>query len=65
MPQDTERLAPDLGVLVERARHHRMDPQERFQQRVSFVWGQMAAGPDAPSKGWVRDRLSCRPFDPG
>lgn len=61
----TERLAADLEALVERARRHRMSPQERFEQRVSFVWAQMADGPDAPSKGWVRDRLSYRPHDPG
>lgn len=55
----------DLDILIAQARHRRMDPQERFQQLVSFVWGQMAAGPNAPSKDWVRDRLSCRPHDPG
>ena len=55
----------DLDDLIARARQHRMDSQERFQQRVSFVWGQMAARPNAPSKDWVWDRLSCRPHDPG
>lgn len=50
----------NLGALVERARAHRMSPQERFDQRVSFVWGQMAGGHDAPTKAWVRDRLAGR-----
>lgn len=30
-----------LALLMERARNHRMTPREKFEQRVSFVYGQM------------------------
>jgi hypothetical protein len=31
-----------LDRMVEAARNYRMSPQERFEQRVSFVYGQMS-----------------------
>lgn len=30
-----------LLALIERARHHVMTPAEKFEQRVSFVYGQL------------------------
>jgi len=32
---------PELDALIERARHHKMTPQEVFEQRVSWVWGML------------------------
>lgn len=52
-----------LDGLVSAARAYRMTPAERFEQRVSFVWAQMADGSDAPSKDAVRNHLRDRtPF---
>lgn len=33
-------MTPKLAELVERARHHVMTPEEKFEQRVSFVYAQ-------------------------
>lgn len=33
--------SPRLLALIERARHHRMTPAEKAEQRVSFVYGQI------------------------
>lgn len=37
----TQSLSERLEELVEKARNHVMTPEERFEQRVSFVYGQM------------------------
>ena len=34
-------LDPALEALIEKARHHVMTPAEIWDQRVSFVYGQM------------------------
>lgn len=44
-----------LARLIAAARDHKMTPQERFAQRVSFVYGQMNG---AVSKAWVRAHLA-------
>ena len=51
---------PALTALIERARQHKMTPQEVFDQRVSFVWGQMRGD---VTKEWVRARLSGEGWD--
>jgi hypothetical protein len=52
---------PDtLDRLVRAALTHTMTAAERFEQRVSWVYGQMQHGPDAPTKGWVRAHLAGR-----
>lgn len=33
-------MTAQLTALIERARNHVMTPAERFEQRVSFVYGQ-------------------------
>ena len=33
-------MTPELEAALERARHHKMTPQEKFEQRVSFVYAQ-------------------------
>lgn len=33
-------MSPELEAAIERARHYKMTPQEKFEQRVSFVYGQ-------------------------
>lgn len=46
---------PDLlDRLVEAARNIKMSPAEVFEQRVSFVWGQMNG---EMTKDQVRERL--------
>jgi hypothetical protein len=34
-------MTPELTALIERARTHRMTPNEVFEQKVSFVIGQL------------------------
>lgn len=46
---------PHLLALLARAATYKMSPQERFDQRVSFVYGQMNG---AVSKERVREILS-------
>jgi hypothetical protein len=48
---------PELLVrLFEAARNHQPTPRQIFEQRVSFVWGQMAEG--GLSKDDIRRRLA-------
>jgi hypothetical protein len=49
--------APTLDQLIERARLHVMTPEEKFEQRVSFVYGQLADSANPPTKDEVRKRL--------
>jgi hypothetical protein len=46
-----------LDRLVDAARNYRMTPQEVFDQRVSFVYGQMNG---EVTKEWVREQLAAR-----
>lgn len=32
-------MTPELEAAIERVRHHKMTPHEKFEQRVSFVYG--------------------------
>jgi len=50
-------MTPELAALVERARHIRMTPAQRFEQRVSFVYGQLSEGSPL-TKDAVRRMLS-------
>lgn len=51
MSETSEQL---LDRLIEAARQHKMTPAEHFEQRVSFVWGQMNG---AMTKDEVREKL--------
>jgi hypothetical protein len=51
-----------LDRLVEAARAHVMTPAERFEQRVSFIYGQMADGHGALSKDDIRQKLRERGY---
>jgi hypothetical protein len=33
-------MSDELRAAIERARNYKMTPQEKFEQRVSFVFGQ-------------------------
>lgn len=33
-------MSPELVAALERAKNHKMSPEEKFEQRVSFVYGQ-------------------------
>lgn len=45
--------------LIERARNHKMTPQEKFEQRVSFVYGQQDwSAKHQFTKDQIRTRLS-------
>lgn len=37
-------MSPDLAALLEKARSHVMTPKEVFEQRVSWIWGQLPDG---------------------
>lgn len=51
-----------LDRLVEAARTHVMTPAERFEQRVSFIYGQMTDGQGALSKDEIRRKLRERGY---
>ena len=48
---------PELTALLAKARDHVMMPDEIFEQRVSFVWGQLPAG-STRTKDQVRASLA-------
>lgn len=51
-------MSAELSAAIERARHHKMTPAERFEQRVSFVFGQQDHDDPAPrSKDQIRQML--------
>lgn len=52
-------MSPELQAAIERAPHHKMTPQERFEQRVSFVYGQQDHdNPNRLTKDEVRQALT-------
>ena len=52
-------MSPDLAAAIERARNHKMTPQERLEQRVSFVYGQQDwSSGHARTKDEVREHLA-------
>lgn len=46
-----------LRDLIERARHHKMTPEEKFEQRVSFVYGQQSHRGPQRTKDEIRRHL--------
>lgn len=48
---------PTLLELIERARHHKPTPQEVFEQRVSWVYGEHALGGGTKTKDEIRQML--------
>lgn len=51
-------MSPELEAAIKRARNHKMTPAERFEQRVSFVYGQQDwSSGNAISKAAIRDHL--------
>lgn len=51
-------MGSDLTALIERARNYKMTPQERFEQRVSFVYGQQDwSSGNTKSKDEIREML--------
>ena len=47
-PWKSRGTSPELLALIERARHHKMTPEEKFEQRVSFVYGMQDFGNPKP-----------------
>jgi hypothetical protein len=51
-------MTPELKDAIERIRGHKMTPEERFEQRVSFVFGQQDYdSPNQMTKDEVRQHL--------
>lgn len=51
-------MSDELKAALERARNHKMTPQEKFEQRVSFVYGQQDwSGPVQRTKDEIRQHL--------
>lgn len=58
-------MSPKLEALIERARNHRMTPAERFEQRVSFVFGQQDYdSPCQMTKDEIREHLRSLGYGP-
>jgi len=52
-------MSEELDRLIERARNHKMTPHERFEQRVSFVYGQQDwSSPHQRTKDEIRQHLA-------
>lgn len=52
-------MSLELEAALERARHHVMTPQELFEQRVSFVYGQQDYdSPNPRTKDEIRQMLA-------
>jgi len=52
-------MSSDLEAAIERARNHVMTPEERFEQRVSFVYGQQDYdNPHSLTKEKIRQMLA-------
>lgn len=47
-------MSPELASALEKARNHVMTPAERFEQLVSFVYGQQDY--DNPCR-WTKDQV--------
>lgn len=51
-------MSEKLDAAIEKARHHVMTPEEKFEQRVSFVYAQQDWGnPNRRSKDEIRQML--------
>lgn len=51
--------SPELLALLKRAANHTMTPEEKFEQRVSFVYGQQDFdNPNPRSKDEIRQHLT-------
>jgi hypothetical protein len=51
-------IAPGLCVLIKNSRHHKMTPEDVFEQRVSFVFGQQDFdNPSSRTKDEIRVML--------
>ena len=50
-------MSPELKGAIERARNHVMTPEEKFEQRVSFVYGQQDHDKPGKSKDEIREML--------
>jgi hypothetical protein len=53
----TTATSPEMLALIERARQHKPTPQEVFEQRVSWVYGEHALGGGAKTKDEIRQML--------
>lgn len=51
-------MSPELEKLVEKMRNHVMTPEEKFEQRVSFVYGQQDYDKPGKSKDEIRQMLA-------
>jgi hypothetical protein len=49
--------SPELLALIERARQYKPTPQEVFEQRVSWIWGQHALDGGTKTKDEIRQML--------
>lgn len=52
-----DEMSPALRSAFERARNYKMTPEEVFEQKVSFVYGQQMDRPDPRSKDEIRRML--------
>lgn len=50
-------MSPELEKAIERARNHKMTPEEIFEQKVSFVYGQQMDSPNPLEKDQIRQML--------
>lgn len=50
-------MSERLRELIEKARHHKMTPEEKFEQRVSFVYGQQDHDKPGLTKDEIRQML--------
>lgn len=48
---------PELLALIERARNHVMTPQEVFDQRVSWIYGEHVLGGGTRTRAEIRQML--------
>ena len=51
-------MSPELEAALERARNHVMSPRERFERKVSFVYGMQGRG--GRSKEEIRKEMIAR-----
>ena len=49
---------PELDAAIEKARHHVMTAEEKFEQRVSFVYGQQDFDKPARNKDEIRKHVA-------
>lgn len=52
-------MSPELREMIERLRDYKMSPQEKFLQRVSFIWGmQDYDSPSPMTKRQIAEHLA-------